>query len=108
MAKTFTFEDAVKLMKKRGYELLSTVADRRIINFCKGTEHFYLDNSLMQQSIIIHAKIDLNVNDLSLSFVDLPMLMQINTGSFSITHPDFKRFEDYIIRYAQVCTKQRL
>jgi hypothetical protein len=66
--------------------------------------YFFGKVSIIENQPSISAKVDIYIyevsNDITLTFTDLKLCCFISTPSFDLEHPDFNRFENVIMFYA--------
>jgi hypothetical protein len=92
-----TYDNCINLMSDRGYTLMSMSSDRKILNFSNYDNKFDI--------VSLGATVDLIEEKIELHFTDMKYFMYITSGSFSLNHKDFDKFEKVISMYGRQCNK---
>lgn len=82
------------------------------IMYNRGYEHHHTSVSLYEcfnkrtdDDYLITAYVYEDSNQIELVYYGLKLYMRITTGKFSLTHPNFERYEKIILFYAKLCSQ---
>lgn len=89
-------DDVLKIMKNRGYESTSHNESGNVIVAINFIKH-------LKNELIIHAKVTLKSETVSLSFVELKYFCQLSIEQFAFDHKDFEKYEQILMIYAAKC-----
>lgn len=88
-------EQAQEVMKKRGYEFVAGSGNGKAFFFRKMLE------GKEWSGTGIHAKVNLDREQVELTFSDLQYAYTLNSYGFAIDHENFNKFEKILIEYAR-------
>jgi hypothetical protein len=91
-------EEAIELMKERGYTSTAHNGDGSVIWFMKPTKN----------NICLHAEVRLSNTSVQLDAPgNLKLGFNLLSGHFDINHKEFEKYEEQLYRYALACSKDK-
>lgn len=93
IVKKLTREQAIEIMKERGYGLVSESGNGETVNFAK----------TIDLGVCLHASVNIPRMDISLDMVELKFMCTLNIVRFDFFHKQFDKYEKILYLYTKAC-----